>query len=396
MPANKHRFSHAWIEKLPTPTSRQEWSDTESRGLFLRLGPTGRPTFYFFARVHGRLTRIRLGTFPDMPLAKARTEVARIRGEVAIGQQPQSRSKQAREEITLAELFEWYIRTHAKPHKRTWQADERRYNRVLSRWADRRLSTITTQAVKDLHVKIGAAEGPYAGNKMLELLGFAWRLGAAQLGFATPDPTQGIKRFPKHERERYLTKAEIPAFFAAVAGLQREATRDFILIALYTGARRSNVAAMHWQQLDLAEGIWIVPAAESKNARPMRIVLPTPAIEILKRREAAAVGRWVFPGPGKTGHYCETKGAMERIRQLMAVELGVAPETIDLRLHDLRRTLGSWQAAQGTSLHVIGKTLGHQSTQSTKIYARLADDPIRESVEAATAAMIATPKKPEK
>ena len=52
----------------------------------------------------------------------------------------------------------------------------------------------------------------------------------------------------------------------------------------------------------------------------------------------------------------------------------------DLRFHDLRRTLGSWQAASGESMLIIAQTLGHQSLQSTAIYARLNLDPVRKSM----------------
>lgn len=42
----------------------------------------------------------------------------------------------------------------------------------------------------------------------------------------------------------------------------------------------------------------------------------------------------------------------------------------DIRIHDLRRTLGSWQAKTGASLKIIiGKSLNHKTTQSTRIYA---------------------------
>jgi integrase len=61
----------------------------------------------------------------------------------------------------------------------------------------------------------------------------------------------------------------------------------------------------------------------------------------------------------------------------------------DLRIHDLRRTLGSWQARTGASLSIIGKSLNHKSVQTTAIYARLDTDPVRESVERATSAMLA-------
>jgi hypothetical protein len=61
----------------------------------------------------------------------------------------------------------------------------------------------------------------------------------------------------------------------------------------------------------------------------------------------------------------------------------------DLRIHDLRRTLGSWQAATGASLPIIGRSLGHKQVQTTAIYARLSLDPVREAVEKATTAMLA-------
>ena len=59
----------------------------------------------------------------------------------------------------------------------------------------------------------------------------------------------------------------------------------------------------------------------------------------------------------------------------------------DLRIHDLRRTLGSWQAATGASLSVIGKSLGHKDMATTMVYARLDLDPVRQSMQKATAAL---------
>jgi integrase len=60
----------------------------------------------------------------------------------------------------------------------------------------------------------------------------------------------------------------------------------------------------------------------------------------------------------------------------------------NLRIHDLRRTLGSWQAKTGASMAIIGKSLNHKSQQTTAIYARLDLDPVRQSVNTATAAML--------
>jgi len=89
---------------------------------------------------------------------------------------------------------------------------------------------------------------------------------------------------------------------------------------------------------------------------------------------------WVFPSSGKSGHVTDLKKRWHALLERAGIE--------DLHIHDLRRTLGSWQAAQGSSLLVIGKSLGHKSTAATQIYARLNLDPVRASVEAATRAMI--------
>jgi integrase len=89
----------------------------------------------------------------------------------------------------------------------------------------------------------------------------------------------------------------------------------------------------------------------------------------------------VFPGPGKTGHLVEPKGAWQRILKRAKIT--------NLRIHDLRRTLGSWQVAQGVSLAIIGKSLGHKSLQATQVYSRLTLDPVRDAMEKATDALLA-------
>jgi len=89
--------------------------------------------------------------------------------------------------------------------------------------------------------------------------------------------------------------------------------------------------------------------------------------------------RMGFPGEGKVGHLADPKKAWHRVLKRAGI--------CDLRVHDLRRTLGSWQAAAGANSYIIGKSLGHKSQQSTAIYARLNLDPVRASVNQAIDAM---------
>jgi site-specific recombinase XerD len=59
-----------------------------------------------------------------------------------------------------------------------------------------------------------------------------------------------------------------------------------------------------------------------------------------------------------------------------------------LRLHDLRHSFASFAVADGNTLFMVGKVLGHKQARTTEVYAHLADDPVR-AVADRTAARIA-------
>jgi integrase len=144
---------------------------------------------------------------------------------------------------------------------------------------------------------------------------------------------------------------------------------------------------MRWQDLALADNRWEIP--HPKNRTPYVVALTPEAVEILKvRRKCTGLGKWVFPSKrGRTGHITNFKRGWSKLLK----RAGLADK--DLRQHDLRRTLGSYQAAGGTSLGIIGKSLGHKSLAATQIYAQLDLDPVREAVLTATRVMIKASKK---
>jgi integrase len=86
-----------------------------------------------------------------------------------------------------------------------------------------------------------------------------------------------------------------------------------------------------------------------------------------------------------------------RFRSLAKIHLVATPtawreflkdaKLTDLRMHDLRRTLGSYMAMNNQSLQIIGKVLGHKSPTATQVYSRLASDPLKQAMEAAHASM---------
>jgi integrase len=153
--------------------------------------------------------------------------------------------------------------------------------------------------------------------------------------------------------------------------------RDYVYLSLFTGARQANVLAMRWDQIDFGLGIWTIPRTKSGDSHT--IPLTSSALEILSMRRQSAKGEWVFSGDGKTGHLVEPKKGWRALLK----EAGIK----DLRMHDLRRTLGSYMAMGNQSLHMIGKALGHKSPTATQIYSRLAYDPLRQAMEKAQSDM---------
>jgi len=378
--ANKFKFTKRAIQALPfSDTGRQiTYRDTATPNFALMV-TKGSKTFYFSGWVPGsaKAERIRIGGFPATTVEQARAEVKKVNGDLARGENPAEAKRAVRQETTFGEHFDDYLERHAKSYKKSWKNDQDNYERYLKHWEKRKLSAIKRADVQRLHSKVGKEHGHYAANRMLATLRIVFRK-AVEWGWQGDNPAQSVKQFPEKSRDRFLQGDELPRFFAALAEEPSDTMRDYFTLSLLTGARAANVKAMRWEQINLERGTWFIP--ETKNNDPQTIPLMPVLVELLANRQARIEGPWVFPADSKTGHLQEPKKAWANLLERAKLE--------NLRMHDLRRSLGSWQAATGANLSVIGKTLNHRNVSTTAIYARLSIDPVRESMEKATAAML--------
>lgn len=383
----KRRLTKRTVEALTPPPEvdgkpTQQWTyDATTPRLAICAWSSGSKVWYWVGRgPDGRMLRFKLGSFPETPPELARKLAAKVSADIAHGIDPRHERWKARKELTLAELLEKYLEHHAKPHKKTWEDDQKQFNRYCSSLKSRSISTITRYEFSQLHLKVGEEHGKYSANRLLALLSKMYSF-AATLGWPGANPVKGIKRFREESRDRFLNADELARFFKALSE-EPPLFQDYFTLLLLTGARRSNVEAMRFEQLDLEIRSWRMPV--TKNGKPLTIPLVGEALAILKRRLAESNGNpWVFPGGRKnpTGHLNSPKGAWARILERSGLK--------DVRPHDLRRTLGSWQAATGASLPIIGKSLGHSNQSTTQIYARLNLDPVRQAVDTAVNAMLA-------
>ncbi|NQU45235.1 site-specific integrase, partial [bacterium] len=319
----------------------------------------------------------------EKTIDQARTKAAELLAEIGQGKDPTvEKPETVSGDTTLGALWSQYLEQHAKPYKRSWRNDELLWGKHLKKkWAGRRLSEISRADIQTLMSKIGKDSGPGAANLTHSLLRKMLNC-AIDWGYTGVNAATRIKRFAARSRTRYLRPDEMKRFLSALSEHPNEGFRDALLVMLMTGQRKMNVLTMRWAELDLDQGTWTIPAAKTKNAEEQTVPLMTEAVQVLeKRRERAKGSEWVFASKtSRSGHLMDVRWAFDAICERAKIE-GLNP-------HDLRRTMGSWLAAGGVSEIIIGKSLGHLDPQATRVYTRLALDPVRTAMEAATAAML--------
>jgi integrase len=366
----KVNFTKQFLTKCSPPSKgRTYYHDIQEKGLSAYITSNGVITFFVRKRIHGKDERIHLGNFPELSIENARKKALAAKADVAKGIDPTEEKKRLKEEITFGEMFHEFMERYSKKFKKSWTYDEREVKRFLSHFFHRKACQITKIEILELHEKIGHENGLYQANRLLERIRAIYNK-AIEWGWKGVNPAIGIKKFKEKSRQRFLRKDEIPRFFKALAEEENPTTRDFVLLSLLTGARKSNVLAMQWEEVNFSLSEWHIK--ETKNGEAHVIPLTGPAIEILQARKKGSESVYVFPGKGAKGHLVDPKKAWKRILR--------RADIADLRIHDLRRTLGSWMGAVGATTAIIGKTLAHKSVEATKVYERIDIDPVREFI----------------
>lgn len=432
--SNHFRFTKTSLEKLPMPASgaRATYYDQEIGKLALRVTAAGTKTFYIVKRVGTAMVWFKLGVFPEMTVEQARKAAEVALGSFAGQENPAQIRRVAKGMPTLSEFFVEYGKRHGQ-QKLAWRDDQQRFRDYLNpTLGSRKISGITREMVGRILSDMDSDGKSGATVNNVRALASALFGKAIEWGYVTDNPVRGIKTRKAVKRDRFISANELPRFFAAVAGEPNAVVRDYFVLSLLTGARRSNVLAMRWPDVNLQEAIWRIP--RTKNGDPQNVTLSPEAIELLSELKEmntskAVRSQFVFPGSGVSGHLVEPKKGWKRIfdrdeltqlddliraagETLPPPPAGASDESLDcalerarnlarglgldidgvripdLRIHDLRRTLGSWQAKTGASLVIIGKSLNHKNQATTAIYARLDLDPVRASVNTATSAMM--------
>jgi integrase len=362
--------------------------DSVAPGYFLRATPAGAVTHNAQARIAGRKPKITVGYWSKGMKVTEGRELARLAIADLRGGRDPALERRARQHatdaasITIKQFTEEWMATHARPKLKPKTVDD--YGRMLTRYilprlGNRTVAELSWSDVVKLHT--GMKDKPRSANMTVDLIRIIMA-HAVKAGLRKDNPARDVTRYRESPRERFLAPAEFARAVQAIDGAVTDGTIGphagaGLKLALYTGARRGEIHAACWSQVDWTRRFIRLP--DSKGNVPRTLHLSEPALDVL--RALPRHGPHIIGG----GRGFLTVAWMA-VRKRCGLD--------DVRLHDLRHSFASTALAAGTSLPMIGRLLGHKLARTTQRYAHLAADDVaaaNDAVGEALAAMSTPP-----
>jgi integrase len=375
--AHRAVFTDRYLKSLkPAPTGKRivHW-DAATPSFGCRITDRGVISFFVMRRMHGnpRPIRVVLGRYPEIGLAKARKLAIAALGDLVSGVHPKQR---ARPVNTFAALADEFLHRPAAAKQRTAAAIAQNIERhLLPRWGTRIAAEIKRGDVIATIEDIDRKSGPYMASKALALASSIYRFAITrELGNIASNPCQFIK--PSEfvgamaPRQRVLADSEIALIWRATQGQIRNGIEStypggpFVRFLLLTAVRRGEAAGMTWDEVNLDDALWVIPAHRTKTGAPHEVPLSRMAVDLLKSLPRFA-GGFVFSTDGRAP--IKGFGKFKDAVDARAAELA-PPGLTEWRFHDLRRSARTNLSSLGVSPFIAELVIGHQQKGVHKIY----------------------------
>jgi integrase len=348
--------------------------DPQKSGLVFRMTKTGAKTFYYVYRMGGRgSTRkwLKLGTFPSLPLIKARERARAYRAMRDAGTDPQAELKKKKfAGLTVADVVHRFIEEHVKPNLSP--SSQNNYIYTFKKYTLPRIGKIPikdlSRADVDQLISKISAEYPLTANRALaHLSSLCTKAEVWELRPQGSNPCKYVSRNPEVPRKRDIEQQELIKIGTAFRELEGttvppSAIAAMRVIGLCSG-RISEVLSLQWNDdLHLDEGYAFVRDHKtSKIDGPKYLELPPAAVEIIRSLPREEDNPWLFPSP-VIGKRLTKQGVGRYWRDKICKHAGVN----DLHLHDFRSFAASEGLDQGIAPQIAAKILGHRDSRTTE------------------------------
>jgi len=374
-------FTDTMIRKLRPESS--EYRRSEGNGFTIRVMPSGFKTWLYLYAFEGKRRCLNLGQYPEVTLEAARDKYVIARKSVKNGIDPIASAEQAaaerRSAPTVIELFEDYMRRHAKLNKResSWSEDLRLFKaNVEPVWGKIKAADIRKRDCVELLDRY--TDRPALCQNLLSLMRKVYNF-AVEKDVLVRSPFLGVRSPVKIEsRTRVLTEEEVRELWinALPDAAMSEDIKKIIKILLLTGQRVGEVCGMAADEV--VGRWWSIPAERSKSKTMHRVYLTDTVLDIL----GVPSNGFYFCSPSNKfdqngnaiyTHIKNNAVALALRRSFKKYERQSANKKIKIEQftpHDLRRTVSTFIAMLGFSDEINDAVLGHKKIGIVKVYNR--------------------------
>lgn len=284
----------------------------DAGGLYLEIrpDPPGGKWWRFAYRFARKRKLISVGTFPDVSLKEARKRRDHARGLLDDGVDPSAERQAAKRQAVSRNLNnfeavarEWYAkRSHMWVPTHTRDVKRRLETNLFPEIGARAIADIDAPELLAALRKIEHRGAHDLSHRVLQVAGQVFRYGVAT-GRCKRDPSgdlRGALTPPKRRHQAAVTPEELPALLRAIDGygeLGDKLTGYALRLLALTFVRTGELIGATWDEIDLDEGIWIIPAERMKMKAEHVVPLSMQAVEVLRQvRGLGGGGKLVLPG----------------------------------------------------------------------------------------------------
>ena len=345
---------------LPPGKADVLFPDDAVPGLALRLRAGGNRGWTFQYRIGRKQRRMSLGDASAISLHAVRKVASQLHARVKLGQDPagEKHAAHVRAGETFGALLPQYLaRQRDRLRPRAYVEVERHLAVHAKRLHGMPLASIARRdvatALSAVAAKLSAASANRVRSSLSGMLMWAVREGLIETNHAA-----WTEKREEALRTRLISDSELRAIWSA---LPEGGYSDVVRLLILCAARREELGALSWHEVDLERALISLPAVRVKNKRPREIALNEPAVAILRARWEKNTGRdLVFRQYGARGFADWSKQKQLLDQRIRAAGVEMPAWT----LHDFRRLASATMHERlGIQPHVVEACLGHVGHQ---------------------------------
>ena len=365
------------VEALPfVPRGQILYHDTDLKGFGLIVGASCK-TYFVQRSVNNQKKRISIGRHSLFTTEEAKRQARILLADMSRGLNPQNEKRMRHVKAkTLGEALQTYIAMKQNLSPRS----KAEYNYVvenyLADWKSKSLDVITKEMVMHRNLQIRTINGGPTANKVMRILSAIYNNAKLFNDSLPENPVIILSRaklwYSCKRRQTVIKPYELRRWYAAVIADSNTTIRDYLLLLLFTGMRKTEGLSLSWSNIDFDDKSLTLP--ETKNGHILKLPLSEHILALLQSRyEQRLCDIYVFPGGGRSRHLKEPKKALNRIKRSTG---------ISFMLHDLRRTFITVAESLEISSYAIKYLINHKTNNDlTGGYIVFDIDRLREPVQ---------------